>query len=168
MGSGDITDISIVTIVRIDIVRICGFYVIVERYPSQLLLSGTISTSVTHLHWPCWEIINVYKHTPYRFGWDHSKFNQHTCGFIMSNKYVQTVVQACSYFNSLVATQTTQTCIDCCWKNCQCNFPLVASGYNGEGRKLYFVRENESEDRIAPTCSWETEGGRYREFPFLN
>ena len=48
MGSGDITDISIVTIVRIDIVWICGFYVIVERYPSQLLLTGTLSTSVTH------------------------------------------------------------------------------------------------------------------------
>ena len=39
-----------------------------------------------------------------------------------------------------------QTCIDCYYQNCQCNFPLVASGNNVEGRKLYFVRENESED----------------------
>ena len=44
MGSGDIRDISIVTIVGIDIVRICGFYVIVERYRRQLLLSDTISS----------------------------------------------------------------------------------------------------------------------------
>ena len=44
VGSGDITDISIVTIVGIDIVRICGFYVIVERYRRQLLLSDTISS----------------------------------------------------------------------------------------------------------------------------
>ena len=45
MGSGDITDISIVTIVGIDIVRICGFYVIVERYHGQLLLSTTDTIS---------------------------------------------------------------------------------------------------------------------------
>ena len=44
MGSGDITDISIVTIVGIDIVRICGFYVIVERYRRQLLLPSTVSS----------------------------------------------------------------------------------------------------------------------------
>lgn len=55
MGSGDITDISIVTIVGIDIVRICGFYVIVERYPRQLLLSGTISTPDTST-----DLVNKY------------------------------------------------------------------------------------------------------------
>lgn len=44
MGSGDIRDISIVTIVGIDIVRICGFYVIVERYRRQLLLPSTVSS----------------------------------------------------------------------------------------------------------------------------
>ena len=44
VGSGDIRDISIVTIVGIDIVRICGFYVIVERYRRQLLLPSTVSS----------------------------------------------------------------------------------------------------------------------------
>ena len=58
MGSGDITDISIVTIVGIDIVRICGFYVIVERYRRQLLLSGTISSPDTST-----DLLNKYLHS---------------------------------------------------------------------------------------------------------
>ena len=100
MGSGDITDISIVTIVGIDIVRICGFYVIVERYPGQLLLSDTVSSPDSPLIHLLTLLINVCKHTTAtplcRFGWKHSKFNYHPAGLIM--KYVLTfMVQACSY-----------------------------------------------------------------------
>ena len=73
MGSGDITDISIVTIVGIDIVRICGFYVIVERYRRQLLLSGTITSPDTST-----DLLNKYLHCDsQRFGWKQSIFNYH-------------------------------------------------------------------------------------------
>ena len=145
MGSGDIRDISIVTIVGIDIVRICGFYVIVD---DQLLLSYYCEH-----HWPCYHQLS---------GWTQIENSQYVD--IVPVMSLTSRMKFSIFSPDLLVSQLD---IDC-YKNCQCNFPLVASGNNGEGRKLYFVRENESEDRIAPTCSWETEGGRSREFPFLN
>ena len=123
--AGDIRDISIVTIVGIDIVRICGFYVIVD---DQLLLSYYCEH-----HWPCYHQLS---------GWTQIENSQYVD--IVPVLSLTSRMKFSIFSPDLLVSQLD---IDC-YKNCQCNFPLVAPGEAGEGGKWYLVLSSLSQSSL--------------------